>query len=41
MSDSGYGFEDILCMAYDIHADIFHLDVYEFVLSLYEHLDGE
>ena len=23
VSDSGYGHEDILCMAYDIHLDIF------------------
>ena len=25
MSDSGYGHEDIPCMAYDIHVDIFTL----------------
>ena len=28
MSDSGYGHEDIPYMTYEIHVDIFHLDVY-------------
>ena len=28
VSDSGYGHEDIPCMTYNIHVDIFHLDVY-------------
>ena len=40
MSDSGYDHENISCMTYDIHVDIY-LDVCLFVRPLHVHLDGE
>ena len=40
MSDSGYGYDDISCMTYDIHVDILLGCVFD-VRSLHVHLDGE